>query len=103
MIQIHSERLIPIPKVPAYLESRGFHRVHISAVYRWTKSGSRGVRLESLRIGGQKVTSIEAIQRFIEATTRNSTGGSLPPSKPTSRQREAAIRKAERDLAKAGI
>ena len=66
MIQIDSERLIPIPKVPAYLESRGFHRVHISAVYRWTKSGSRGVKLESLRIGGQKVTSIEAIPRWRE-------------------------------------
>ena len=56
-----------------------------------------GVRLESIVVGGQRFTSIEAIGRFIERTTANSRALLLRP-RPTSRQGEAAIRRAEREL-----
>ncbi len=68
MINVNSEQLLPARKVPAYLQSRGLgRRVHVSAVYRWMKAGIDGIRLESVRIGGQLVTSAEAIQRRVEA------------------------------------
>ena len=35
---------------------------------RWCLSGVRGVRLESLKIGGQRRTSRAALRRFIAAT-----------------------------------
>lgn len=38
-------------------------------VYRWSKQGIEGVRLETLNIGGVCHTSAEALQRFFEAVT----------------------------------
>jgi len=39
-------------------------KLHISTLYRWASKGISGVRLETLRLGGTTVTSLEAIQRF---------------------------------------
>ncbi len=100
MIDVQNETVIPINKAPAHYPGG---RPNISTVYRHFGPGCRGAKLETIVVGGRRYTSIEAIGRFIEATTANSTGASSPPSRPTSRQREAAIRRAERDLAKAGI
>jgi len=38
-------------------------------IYRWTKRGISGVRLETLSRGGVTMTSTEALQRFFEAVT----------------------------------
>lgn len=70
MIQIASETLIPISKVAQYLSSQGV-TVDRSSVYRWTKGvGKAGVTLETVVVGGVKYTSAQAIQRFVEETTR---------------------------------
>jgi Protein of unknown function (DUF1580) len=71
MININHEQLLPVNKVPAYLQSRGLgKRVSVGTVYRWMIAGVGGVRLETVRIGGQMVTSAEAIQRWVEARER---------------------------------
>lgn len=44
-------------------------RLHISAVYRWTMRGVKGVRLETVKLGGSTYTSREALQRFSERLT----------------------------------
>ena len=98
-IDIHTERVIPISQAPKHFPGRP----NVSSVYRWFGKGSRGARLETIVVGAKRYTSIEAIERFIERTTANSPGAALPPSRPTSRQREAAIRRAERELEAAGI
>jgi Protein of unknown function (DUF1580) len=68
MININHEQVLPVNKVPAYLQSRGLgKRVSVGTVYRWMIAGVGGVRLETVRIGGQMVTSAEAIQRWVEA------------------------------------
>ena len=97
-IDIRSETVIPIGQSPKHFPGRP----NISSVYRWFGKGSRGARLETIVVGAKRFTSIEAIERFIEATTANSTGG-LSPSRSTNRQRAAAIAAAERELDKAGI
>jgi hypothetical protein len=67
MIGIEDENLIPIRDVPRQIPPRrSGRRVHVSAVYRWMSRGVRGVRLESIKIGGTTYTSTEAIQRFAE-------------------------------------
>ena len=72
---------------------------HASTLYRWALNGVQGVRLEVIRVGGTLCTSLEALQRFCERCTDPS---SRPPS-ATSKSRQRAIRKAERELDAAGI
>jgi len=79
MINITSENLIPLIKVPSHLPRRATgKKIHISVVYRWVSRGLRGVQLESIRIGGTAYTSTEAIQRFGERLTES---GSPPQKK----------------------
>ncbi len=74
--------------------------VNVATVWRWCQKGARGVRLESLAVGGRRVTSQEAFERFIAAT--NPEAAATPPA-PTPHERRKAIAAAERELAKAGI
>lgn len=64
MINLSSETLIPIREAPRHLPKRpNGKRIHISACYRWISRGVRGVRLESIKIGGSTYASTEALQR----------------------------------------
>jgi hypothetical protein len=53
-------------KVP---NRRGGFGVDACTVWRWATRGVRGVKLETLLIGGIRYTSAEALQRFYEKTT----------------------------------
>ncbi len=65
MIEIANEQLVPIRDVPKRLPPRSNgRRIHISAVYRWAQRGVRGMKLDTVKIGGTTYTSIEALQRF---------------------------------------
>ncbi len=72
----------------------------ISTIWRWAQSGVRGHKLETWHIGAMRYTSVEALERFIEAI--NSPAGTPAPIK-SAKQREAAHRAAERELAADGI
>jgi hypothetical protein len=99
-IDLSAETVVPINQAPKHYP---YGRPNLSTVYRHFGRGCRGARLETFVAGGRRYTTVEAIRRFVERTTANSPGASLPPSRPTSRQREAAIRHAEGELEKAGI
>ena len=75
--------------------------VHLSTIYRWRMKGVRGVKLETVLRGGIRYTTDEAIERFFAATTAVA-DADTPPVR-TSKQRDKAIRDAERELAEAGI
>lgn len=77
--------------------------VSVPTPWRWSKRGVNGVVLETFSIGGRRYTTQESFQRFVERSTAAANGQSAAPSVRTSRQREAAISKAEAELAKAGI
>lgn len=100
MIDTASEALIPLRDVPRCLPVRpNGKRLHISAVYRWTLRGIRGVVLESIRVGGTTYTSREALQRFSERLT-----GAAPaaiPVNPVSLARKRQIDQANAAVAKA--
>ena len=68
MISIANEKLLTLPdaaRVPP--PGRGNTRTHPSTIYRWISRGIRGVRLESICIGGRTYTSAEALQRWADA------------------------------------
>jgi hypothetical protein len=44
-------------------------RPHVSTVWRWINRGVRGVKLETVMVGGRRFTSREAIARFNERIT----------------------------------
>lgn len=102
MIQISQETLIPLSEGPYYLPPRrGGKRVHISAFYRWVSTGSRGVRLDSLKLGGTTYTSLEALQRFAEALTkreRPAADAGLEVHASKGRAARAASQQLEREL-----
>ncbi|MCK6484476.1 MAG: DUF1580 domain-containing protein [Phycisphaerae bacterium] len=100
MIDTATENLVALRDVPRCLPPRPTgKRLHISAVYRWTLRGVRGVRLETVKIGGTTYTSREAIQRFSERLS----GAEPAPQliNPVSRKRQRQIEQANAAVAKA--
>ena len=67
MIKINYEGLLSIPAAARSLPKRpnGKH-LHPSTLWRWIRRGIRGVRLETVKLGGLTYTSKEALQRFTE-------------------------------------
>ena len=101
-IDILNEDIVSMTEARQFLRTRP----HPSTIWRWYKRGVRGVKLETAVVGGRRVTSKEAIQRFVDATTAAHDSGAASPTVPiqeTLRKRRAAIERAERELAKAGI
>ncbi len=64
-MRLLTEDLIGMKEVPPTLPTR----VHIATVWRWANRGIRGVKLETIRLGGKTLTSQQALTRFIEQTT----------------------------------
>ncbi len=85
MIESSQESLLSFAEVTRVVPPRrGGKRLHIATVYRWARHGCRGVRLETIQIGGSSFTSREALERFYQALTRQGEGRrSATPSHPT--------------------
>lgn len=70
MINIQNERLLPLREVPdleIIPRRRAGSRLDVTTVFRWALHGQRGVKLETVKIGGQRCTSINALQRFFDS------------------------------------
>lgn len=81
-IGISDEDLLSAKQVAALLPPRRLGRKpHISTVHRWWTHGYRGVRLESIRIGGQRFTSLRALQRFFDRLSQADEDPSPAPSR----------------------
>jgi hypothetical protein len=97
MCDILSERLLTLPETARLLPGH----VHVSTIHRWRLRGAKGIKLETVLIGGRRYTSREAVARFAAAVTAARDG--LPPLLRTPKQREKAIAQSERELKAAGI
>ena len=97
MIDLSSENVFPVNEAPKHIPGRPSQ----ASVWRWCLYGCGGIKLESILMGGRRLTSTEAIQRFADARTSQADGAPAPPR--TSRQRQRGIDRAEAELAKAGI
>lgn len=88
MIEIQNETLLTLRdaarRIPSTRQGRG---LHIGTVYRWASRGIRGIKLESVRLGGVLFTSVEAIQRFGERCS-SPLGENAPINSTTVRARQ---------------
>jgi hypothetical protein len=104
---LENETVLTLADAAAKLPKMHGKRPHIATLWRWITYGIRGVRLESRRLGGRFVTSIEALDRFGKALAEAShrVPASTSPRKverlPTARRK--AIDQARRRLEAAGI
>jgi hypothetical protein len=68
----------------------GDRRLSNATLHRWRLHGVRGVRLETVLIGGLRYTSKEAIERFITAQNADETPARVPTPAQRRRQADAA-------------
>ena len=64
---LSSEKIVSFTEASKLLPVINGRRIHPSALWRWARKGVKGVRLETRRLGGRFVTSMEAIERFSKA------------------------------------
>jgi hypothetical protein len=84
-IEIEREPLFPLRLASREVKNllfgrRGDRPIHPATWHRWAGHGCRGVRLETLQVGGARYTSLAAIQRFFEALSRAHDDGTPPPA-----------------------
>jgi hypothetical protein len=91
-----TDELVTLPQAAAlFPRRRAGSKVSTSTLWRWYTRGSRGVRLEVVRIGGQVLTSRDAIRHFIAA--RSVAGGAAVPQAPAASTRsKRAMKELER-------
>lgn len=76
--------------------------VHVCTIHRWRLRGIKGIRLETIRIGGKRLSSFEAGDRFNERVTAAADGEPVPRAE-SSGAREKRLARVEAELAKCGI
>ena len=84
-IDVHQEELLTLSQAARAVRPRGAKPLAPSTIWRWHKHGIKGVRLETVVIGGKRHTSREALTRFTAATTQACepvTPASVPDERP---------------------
>ena len=69
MIDLSSEELIPIkmvPSLPCMPKRRLGRRLSLTTVWRWAMHGRDGAKLETVKVGAQRCTTIAALDRFFK-------------------------------------
>ena len=99
MINLQDEQLLSFTEAVGHLPS-GVSPVQ-STWWRWFKQGVSGVKLETVKIGGRRFTSLAALQRFIESTSLDR-DRSLPAARSV-KQRERGLVRAQAELSRLGI
>lgn len=99
MIDLGSGRLVALADVPDHLPAKRGRKVHLATVHRWATRGVSGIRLETLRIGGAKFTSAEALQAFCERLSTGGDGAALAPHLPNPGVRSIAQRQRDSERA----
>ena len=85
-IDIENEQLLGLRDAAAhvttkYRNRRGGRAMHISTICRWISRGIKGVKLESIAIGGTRATSVEALNRFFARLSGQEPGESAHGSR----------------------
>ena len=86
---------------------RGTQPVNPSTIWRWITEGiklasGRRLRLEAIRLGGRWLTSVQAVQRFMQAQTPQFADEPPAPT-PSAKKRRQSAASAARDLEQVGM
>lgn len=107
MIDIRLERLLTLAQAAKLIPGRQGKALAVSTIHRWALDGVCGVQLETVLVGGRKMTSVEALQRFVEARTELAASRPGEVAKAPGSRREAACEldrsETQRVLRRAGI
>jgi Protein of unknown function (DUF1580) len=112
MIDLANERRIGLHEAAKlYPSFRNGRPTHVSTLLRHITKGVRlangdVVRLDGARLGGRWITSIEAVQRFMERLTDGAIGdaaSAVARTIRTSRQRRRELDRVERELTGSGL
>lgn len=99
MIDPQSETLLTFSQAARIIpSSRNGKKTASSTLFRWATRGLQGVRLESIKVGGARRTSKEALTRFYRALS--SQAGLTETASPTHSESD---RQAEIDRATARV
>ncbi|NQT20881.1 MAG: DUF1580 domain-containing protein [Planctomycetes bacterium] len=62
--------MLSLREVPGHLPRlQGQRKVHTSTVFRWAQRGVAGRKLRTWRLGGRRITTIRALEEFIQPAT----------------------------------
>lgn len=99
MIDISQEELITLAEAAKRLpRRRAGRKVNVSTLHRWCTRGCQGVRLEFLKVGGTRCTSLPALQRFFDALTERDEGQGEDAPRNATVSRKQSIEAAQRRL-----
>src|SRR3954466_8086388 len=70
MIDLQNETILTLCEAARKLPNKP----NLTTLSRWRTRGCRGVRLETLLLGGRRVTSSQALERFFTAVTAAADG-----------------------------
>ena len=103
MIDVSNEEILTFAQAAKRAVGRRGRGVHVSAIHRWASkgvdAGGHQAILESALYGGTRVTSVEALERFVERCTNPNTD----KTSRSIRQRDRAAAEAGDELAAMGV
>lgn len=91
LIDVDSEELLTMNNARSAFPAG--KQLSLATLHRWRLTGVRGIRLETVLIGGLRYTSREAISRFIAA--QNAADSPTPVVTNTQRRRQSEAARVE--------
>jgi hypothetical protein len=92
VVRIESEKLIALQDIPLMdilpVRKSG-KRLSMCTIYRWAKRGLKGRRLATVMIGGQRYTSLAALQQFFRECSGEDSSVSPAQASPLSGNRSS--------------
>jgi hypothetical protein len=97
MIDGNDTQLRPLSHLARNIPNRrGGNGINVATLWRWSQAGVKGIKLRCTMVGGIKMASEADVAAFFAALTAQANGEPAPIR--TTRQREAAIRAAKKEL-----
>lgn len=94
MIDWKQENVVSLMAATKHVPKRNGKRPAFTTLLRWAKRGLRGVRLETVRVGGTICTSLEALDRFFDRLSEPEDRTVLPSDRQRAQQAAKRLEKA---------
>jgi hypothetical protein len=95
MIDPNTEELITLCQATRLIPSaRNGKKTAVSTLFRWASKGVKGIRLETLQVGGAQRTSKQALTRFYQALSAKAGLLTEIPEQSSAAKRQAEIDRA---------
>jgi len=90
----NAETLLPLVEAVEQVTGR---RLHLCTPFRWSTTGSAGIRLQTKVLGSRRLTTVLWVQQFIDAVTVAKNGDPTPTATP--KQQDQSAKKSAKKLA----